>query len=173
MLWFIILSSVFSFLVRVLPHLPNVAPIAALALFAGTYLPKRWGWAVPLLVMFTSDLFVGFYDVRLMAVVYASFLIPFFIGWLLRKDKNSLSIFAGSLSGSVIFFLTTNFAVWALSNWYPHTLSGLLWSYTAGLPFFRNSLVGDLLYTGLFFGAYAVLPYLKKWFAFSYKVSAS
>ena len=75
-------------------------------------------------------------------------------------NKNVLSIALGTLGGSIIFFLTTNFAVWLFSDWYAENLSGLIMSYTLALPFFRNSLMGDIFYTAVFFGLYELAPIL-------------
>lgn len=152
---------VFSMVMRLVPHLPNMAPIGALALFSGVYLKRRYSFLVPIVALLVSDLFIGFYDWRLMAVVYGSFAISVVIGWLTRKDKNTFSIALGTLGGSIIFFLATNFAVWLFSDWYTQSLSGLLMSYTLALPFFRNSLIGDVFYTFMFFGVYELVPILS------------
>lgn len=144
---------------RFLPHLPNFTPIGALALFVGVYLAGKSKWALmlPLGVMFLSDLFIGFYDFKLMAVVYGSFLFYVFSGFLVRNTKNVGIIALATLAGSFLFYLTTNFAVWAFSSWYPHTISGLFFSYTLALPFFKYTLLGDLFFTGIFFGAYELV----------------
>ena len=139
---------------RLLYHAPNFVPIGALALWAGVYLPKRYSIFLPLAAMLISDYFVGFYDWRLMAVVYASFVLITLIGWAIRKHKSASNILLASLTGSVIFFITTNFAVWYFSEWYPHTPQGLMLSYTMAIPFFRNSLLADLFYNASFFGVY-------------------
>ena len=151
-----------SVIVRLAPHAPNFAPVGALAFFAGVHVSKRWGWTLPILTMLISDYVIGFYNPVLMASVYGSFLVTVFIGSQTRKKRGAGMIVLGSLAGSVTFFLITNFAVWALSDWYPNTIHGLMMSYTAGLPFFRNTLLGDLLYTGIFFGSYALIMQLKK-----------
>ncbi|OHA72448.1 MAG: hypothetical protein A3A27_01900, partial [Candidatus Wildermuthbacteria bacterium RIFCSPLOWO2_01_FULL_47_18] len=147
--------AVLSFGARLLPHLPNFTPIGALALFAGAYLARKhwWGLLLPLFIMFVSDLFIGFYDVKLMAVVYGSFLLYAFIGRVLPK-QNSLLVFGGALGGAVFFYLATNFAVWMFSPWYVKSVEGLMLSYTLALPFFRATLFGDLFFTGVFFGAF-------------------
>lgn len=153
----IVFTAIFSLvaiIVRIIPHMPNAAPIAALALWSGAYLPKRWGWIVPVVAMIVSDSIVGSYDTRLMAVVYASFVMSVIIGWFVRGQFQPTRVLVATLASSVFFFLTTNFAVWAFSHWYAHTASGLMLAYTYGLPFFRNTLLGDLLYTGVFFGVY-------------------
>lgn len=155
----IVFSFIFflvSIVVRSIPHIPNVAPIGALALFSGTYLPKRWGWAVPITAMLVSDRIVGLYDWRLMLVVYGCFAMTALLGSVVRRNGSSWAVLAGSLAGSIVFYLATNFAVWALSEWYPHTLQGLAYAYTLGLPFFRNTLLGDIAYTTVFFGAYQI-----------------
>jgi len=141
---------------RFLPHAPNFVPIAALALWSGFYLPKRIGFALPVAAMFISDAVIGFYDPRLMAVVYGSFVLTVAIGWFVRRERSVTAVALGSVAGSVLFFLATNFAVWALSNWYPHTANGLLGVYLAGIPFFRSTLFSDLAFNALFFGAYAL-----------------
>ncbi len=157
-----LILAVFSIASRLVPHMPNFAPIAAFAIFTGAYMSKKTGLLFLLLVMLISDFFIGFYDFRLMAVVYASFFAVAAIGWIIKKDKNISSIALGSLSGSLLFYLTTNYAVWAFSSWYSHNLNGLISSYAMGLPFLKNSLLGDLFYTGVFFASYEVFARLEK-----------
>ncbi|PIR93564.1 hypothetical protein COT99_00135 [Candidatus Falkowbacteria bacterium CG10_big_fil_rev_8_21_14_0_10_43_10] len=139
---------------RLVDHPYNFTPIAAMALFAGCYLRTKWGILLPLAAMLASDYFIGFYDWQVMAAVYASFALVFTLGWLLRKYKNWHNIILASLVSSVMFFVVTNLAVWAFFNWYAHTREGLIYCFTLALPFFRNTLAGDLSYTVLFFGAY-------------------
>lgn len=138
---------------RMIPHLPNFAPIAAMALFGGVYLNKKYALLIPLLALFLSDLLIGFYSPWIMLSVYGSFALIGGIGFYLKKHKNARNIVGASLLGSIIFFLITNFAVWAAPySFYPHTFQGLMQSYLMGLPFFRNTLMGDLFYTGAMFG---------------------
>ncbi len=151
---FTVIFTVIAIGTRIIPHAPNAAPIAALALWSGAYLPKRWGWIVPVVTMIVSDSIVGSYDTRLMVVVYASFVLSVIIGWFVRGRFQPTRVLVATLASSVLFFITTNGAVWALSHWYAHTPSGLMLAYTYGLPFFRNTLLGDLLYAGVFFGVY-------------------
>ena len=148
---------------RVLPHWWNFTPIAAIALFAGFYLGKRYAIILPILTMMISDLFVGFYQWQLMAVVYLSFCLIGLIANFARKHKNFEVVVASSIVGSFIFFLLTNFAVWQFSPWYAKSLTGLIQAYTLALPFFRATLVGDLFYTFILFGSYeAVVLLLTK-----------
>ena len=139
---------------RFLPHPANFAPIGAIAIFSGIYLPKRWALILPLAAMFFSDLFIGFYSLPIMLSVYVSFATMGLIGLAVRKHKKLSTILGGTILGSVIFYLITNGAVWAFGGLYPQTTAGLLQSYYMAIPFFRNSLFGDLFYTGVLAGAY-------------------
>lgn len=142
---------------RLLPHPANVAPITALALFGGSYLPKRLALVVPLAALIVGDAFIGFYGWTMLAV-YGSFLLVGLIGLWLRTHRTVSTIIGASLVSSLLFFLITNAAVWLdpIAG-YPPGLPGLLASYTAGLPFFRPTLLGDLLYTSAFFGSYELV----------------
>ncbi|MEK7496884.1 MAG: DUF6580 family putative transport protein [Patescibacteria group bacterium] len=152
---------------RLIPHVWNVTPIIAVALLAGAVLPRRWAFVVPLLAMFLSDAIIGFYKLPVMLTVYGSFAASAIIGFWLRPEVgvnhtsratrfNSFKIIGASITSSTIFFLTTNFAVWATADWYSKTMDGLLLSYTLGLPFFRNMLLGDIIFSGVLFGVWAL-----------------
>jgi len=143
--------------IRLLPHPANVAPIGALALFGGVYLNKKYALVVPLIAMVISDYFLGF-DTT-MPFVYGSFFLIGLLGLWLRDHKSPQHVVAGSLLGSVLFFLITNFGVWLVSGMYAKTFSGLLACYVAGLPFFRNTIIGDLFYTGVFFGGFELVEH--------------
>lgn len=138
---------------RFLPHPANFAPIGAIAIFSGMYLPKKWAIVLPLAAMFFSDLFIGFYAWPIMLSVYGSLIIMALIGLAVRKNKKLSTVLGGTISGSIIFYLATNAAVWAFGSLYAHNLGGLLQSYIMAIPFFRNSLLGDLFYTGALVGA--------------------
>lgn len=154
---------------RLLPHPANIAPIAALALFAGaigSQLPTKQRWlaaSLPFVALLASDLLIGVYTWQVMASVYVGFAITLGLGYLVKHSYHWSTIVGASLTGSVIFFLLTNAAVWAFTPMYAKDLSGLLESYAMALPFFRNSLIGDLLYTGVLFGTYelAIRHYAK------------
>ena len=113
-------------LARFLPHPANVTPIAALALVGGTYLDRRYGFALPLVALFVSDLFLGFHD--LMIYVYGSFLVVGLLGVWVGRRKTVLRMTAATLTGSIIFFVVTNFGVWlsGMGAFYPMTPGGLL-----------------------------------------------
>ncbi len=133
---------------RFLPHPANFTAVGAIALFSGIYLPKRWALIAPLTAMFVSDIFIGFYSAPIMLSVYIGFIIMGAIGLLIRNHKKISTVLGGTILGSILFYLITNWAVWAFGTMYPHTVSGLFTSYYTALPFFRNSLTGDLFFTG-------------------------
>lgn len=139
---------------RLIPHLPNFTPLAAMALFAGTYLKrKELAFAVPVAAMLISDVFLGFHQT--MIAVYASFAIIVVVGFYLRHRVKAHNVIFASLASSVIFFAITNFAVWASGSvGYPMSLAGLTQCYVAAIPFFRNALLGDLFYNTVFFGSF-------------------
>lgn len=157
--WFLILIGA---VLRILPHPWNFTPIAAIALFGGTYLQKKYALIIPLVAMLLGDLYRGFYQWPIMLSVYGSFVLIGLIGLVLRRRKNLTTVIGASLSASLSFFLITNFAVWAFSSLYPRTLVGLIESYTMAIPFFRGTLLGDLFYAGLFFGSYELISYWAK-----------
>ena len=145
---------------RLVPHPANFAPIAALALFGGANLRRRDAIIVPLVSLLISDFFIsGFYGPT-MFYVYGSFILIGLIGLWLRTHKNLGAIISSSLISSLLFFLITNFGVWT-GGWYPHTLAGLTETYTAAIPFFRNTILGDIFYTTLFFGGFELAKILN------------
>ena len=144
-------------LIRLLPHLPNFTPIAAMALFGGAYLNKKYAFIIPLAAMFISDIFLGFHST--MPYVYGGFILTGIIGLWLKEHKSAKNVICSSLISSILFFLITNFGVW-VGGWYPKTLSGLMQSYVMGIPFFKNTVLGDLIYTGMFFSCYELAQLL-------------
>ncbi len=157
MVWFFIIAGI---LLRLVPHPPNFAPIAALALFGGCYLNKKYALVVPLAAMLFSDIFLGFAEFWVMFSVYLSFVLIGFLGLWLKKHKNPTNTVGVTLSGSLLFFILTNFAVWAATGWYSKTFHGLIQSYWMAIPFFKNTILGDLFYVGVMFGLYELINYL-------------
>jgi len=142
---------------RLVPHPPNFTPIGAMALFSGAYLGRRWlALAAPLGAMLLSDLALGFYQG--MWIQYLAVALVAALGWtVLSKRKGAVRIGLSALAGSVIFFLLSNFGVWAVSGMYSHDAAGLAACFTAAIPFFQNTVAGDLFYAALLFGGFALL----------------
>jgi hypothetical protein len=140
---------------RLLPHAPSFTPVAASAVFAGMMFRTRsLALAVPLAAMLISDLVLGAYDWRVMSVVYASLALPAVLAMWGRKFRLPFVLAPIVLSSSLVFFVTTNFAVWAFSGMYPSDLGGLIHCYVAGLPFLQNTVAGDVFWSAALFGAW-------------------
>ena len=137
---------------RLTPHPPNFAPIAGLSLFSGANLSKKQAFLIPLLSMFISDLILGLHSTML--YVYLSFVFIVFIGFSIKKRQNFYSLIISSFFYSFLFYLITNFGVWVSTEIYPKSINGLIQSYVLAIPFFRNTVLSDFLYTILFFYGY-------------------
>jgi hypothetical protein len=144
---------------RLLPHPMNFAPIAAMALAGGVYLDKRYSLIVPIAALLVSDIFIGFHNT--MIFVYGSFILIGFLGLWLKSHKKVGPILGITLLSSFLFFVITNFGVWLTGGgwFYPKTWQGLIECYTLAVPFFRNTVAGDLVYTGVLFGAFEFSSY--------------
>jgi hypothetical protein len=147
---------------RLSPHPANFAPVAAVALFAGVYLRGRWALVVPLAGLIISDIIIGGYSPGGMAVVYGAFGLIGLLGWRIGRRKTPWKIFSGTLLGSLLFFLITNNVFLYAPTLYPHDFGGMIQSYAMGLPFFKWTLLGDLFYSGVLFGGYALAAHLAK-----------
>lgn len=149
-------------MMRLVPHPPNFTPIAAMALFGGAhFMSRRAAFAVPLTAMLLSDLALGLaiygsFAFVSIPFVYGSFALIVGLGLLIRRRRSPLVVGGAVLTGSVLFFLVTNLGTWLTSGMYPKTLDGLIACYTAAIPFFRNALAGDLLYSAVLFGGFAL-----------------
>ncbi len=144
----LILLIVFS---RLIPHPPNFTPVLAAALFCGTlYMRPSHALVVPLLGMAAGDLVLGFHD-QVWAVYLAVALCVGLGRWMLNPPGVLTTLGAG-VSGSALFFLLTNFAVWLQGDFYPMTTAGLLACYVAAIPFFHHTLIATLLFGLALFG---------------------
>lgn len=164
----ITLLVVLAALSRLLPHPPNVAPIAGMALFGAAYYSKKyWAYLIPIASMWVSDLilnnvvyaqyfdsFVWFYSGSLFT--YGAFALIVLMGSITLNKKNVGSVVFSSLGASMIFFIVSNFGVWLTSPMYIKTWEGLTACYVAAIPFLQNTLVGDLCYTAVLFGLFEI-----------------
>lgn len=157
-LWFVLGAVAMRFL----PHAWNFTPVIAMLLLAGCFMKAKQLW-IPVVALVASDfaLNVWVYHVSGGADQYftwAAYLVVLALTLVALKGRVKLLALIGTaLASSTLFFLISNFGVWVAGAMYPHTLSGLVTCYLMGVPFFRNAAVGDLLYTGVFFGLYAVI----------------
>lgn len=151
---------------RLLPHPPNFSPVGAIALFGGTYFSRRWtAFVIPALSLWLSDLILNNVVYReyypeftlnpgTLLTTYLPFALIVGLGFLLLKRVTFTNALAASLSASVLFFLVSNFFVWYGSVRFPHNALGLFLCYEFALPFFWNTLLGDLFFVGVLFGAF-------------------
>lgn len=143
----------------------NFNPIGAISLFGAAYFSKKiWAFVVPLLSLWISSLildnvvYAQYYDGFQWfsnPFVYLGFALTVIVGFLALKKINLSRIFGAALSGTVVFFIVSNFGSWLeMPILYTRDLNGLTAAYAAGLPFLQNSLIGNLLYCGLLFGSF-------------------
>ena len=140
---YIFLISVITFAVlsRFLPHPPNFTPVAAIALLSCKGFNNRWiAIIIPMIIMFISDLVLGLHGS--IPFVYGAFILISLFGSFVEKINIGVV-----LSSSVIFFLVSNFGVWFL--YYPSTFTDLVTCYTLAIPFFLNTILGDLFFSAL------------------------
>lgn len=150
----IILISLIALLSRFIPHAPNFSPLASIMLFAAVYSKNRKYILLPLVALFISDIFIGFYKWQIMLSVYSSLTITALLGYYLKRNLNILNIISASMASALIFFLLSNFAVWHFGTWYNHDLNGLMLNYTLAIPFFKSSLLSNIFYSGFMFASY-------------------
>ena len=146
----IIILAVLS---RIVPHPPNFVPITGVALFSSKKINnKLFGIFLPIIPLFISDLFIGIGFINIF--VYLSFTIIYFIGTTLKKiDVKTVFL------SSVIFFILTNLGVWYLG--YPKNIEGLITCFTLAVPFFVNTILGDLFYSFILFRSYKFAEKIK------------
>lgn len=163
----IIFAAAFS---RIVPHMPNFAPMDAITLFAAAHFARQWqAFVIPFAAMWLSSLFID-------NVIYASYQKSFvwvypgfhwqYLGYgliallglaVFRKGISVLRVAGSGLAAGGIFFLVSNFGVWMQDALYPRTWEGLLQCYTAAIPFYRGTLYGDVFYMTVLFAGYALL----------------
>ncbi len=162
----IILIVAFS---RIIPHMPNFSPLAAIGLFGAAHFDKKWkAFLIPIAATWVSDLFInnviyaqyypkftwfyeGFYW------QYASYLLITISGLAIFNKINTFKVLKGAVASTLIFFLVSNFGCWIGSTLYPQNLGGLMSCYAAGIPFLKGTILGDLFYSGVLFGGYYFL----------------
>jgi len=158
---------------RLIPHPLNFTPIGGMALFGAAYFTKKyWAFIIPLAAMFASDLIINnmvypvlypeyYQGFTLMTQgwywTYGSFALIALLGMKVLKKIKVPTLIASSLGASLIFFIVTNFGSWTTGLLYPLNATGLMASYAAGLPFFLNTIAGDLFYVGVLFGSFELV----------------
>lgn len=145
---------------RLMPHPANFTSVAAVALLGGSLLPRKWALSLPLIIMIASDLIIGLHP--LVAFTWGSFALIAFLGHRYLRNVNAGSVVVASLGSSILFYIISNFGVWLQGQMYTMNWSGLVACYYNAIPFFRNTMAGDLVYSAVLFGAYALAINLAK-----------
>ena len=144
------------------PYLWGFSPLAASLLFFGSQGRRRQMW-IPLVILSTTDVvltkWIYHYAVTpehvFSWVWYAAIL---WLGTRLGKNPRPLPVIGAALASSVSWFLFSNFGSWiSWTDMYPRTFQGLMLCYDAGLPFFRRSIQGDLLFSVAMFATPVLL----------------
>lgn len=142
-----------AILFRVFPHAPNLVPVGAIALFAGYAIKSKWGVIIPVLIMIISDFFIGFHNT--MWFVYGSYVAITIMGRVVAPQLSLPRVMCVSIAGSVLFYVVTNFGVWLMGTMYTKDISGLLQSYVYAIPFFRATLIGDLIFNTVIYSLFS------------------
>ena len=163
----IILLAAFT---RIMPHPPNFSPIAAIGLFGAAHFAKKWqAFFIPLIGIWVSDLVINnyVYSSSSSNIVwfysgfywqYISYILIIFAGlFIFNRGISITKTVGGMISSSGIFFLVSNFGVWAGGTMYPKNFGGLITCYAAGIPFIHNTIISDVLFTTVLFGTYYLL----------------
>lgn len=138
-----------------LPDMWNFSAVGALAIFAGAQFEnKRFAFMMPIAAMAISDLFIGN---GFSILVYSAFAVMVACGFLIRNKISSINVVLASFVSAGLFFLITNFAFFYPSSLYPRNIAGIMSSYTAGLPFFRNMLFSNVVFSIVLFGGFYLL----------------
>jgi len=139
--------SVILALGRIIPHPPNFTPILATAIYTPYMVNDKWiAVLIPLSAMFIADIIIGFHPYMLW--VYGAIGLSTLISsWSMRFNKKYIQLGVMAILSSILFFIITNFAVWAIWDYYPKTIDGLIICYIKAIPFFQNTLLGTIIYT--------------------------
>ncbi len=139
-----------------IPHIWNFTAVYALAIFAGSQFgDKRLAIVMPLAAMGLSDIFIPGNGFNL--TVYAGFIAIVMCGMAIKNHITVTNVALASVAGAILFYLITNFALFYPVTQYPHNIQGIITSYIMGLPFLRNALIADMIYTPILFGAFFYL----------------
>jgi len=134
-------------------RIPNLEIITSFSLIAGTMLGGFYAFLIPLAIMAVSDVYFG--NSSILSFTWPAFMIIGGLGWILREGRSFKPRFVAKMTAmgigaTLFFYLYTNFGWWLMTNMYPPTLEGLIRCYVAGLPFFKNQLLGNLSLVPLF-----------------------
>ena len=146
----ILVIIILGVLTRLIPHPPNFTPILSFALLSSVYSKNNLGILIPISIMVISDFYLGTHGA--MVWVYSALFIIYLIGYFFIKDVSFKNILVGSVVGSLMFFIVTNFGVWLIG--YPKSLAGFVQCYVAAIPFYKNTLISSIFYSAIIHACY-------------------
>lgn len=139
-------------LTRLVPHPANFTPVTAIALASGAYFGRKsWGLFISVASLFISDLIIGVYPG--MFLNYLTMILIAYVGSEYCRSLKIKEVIGSTVLGSILFFVISNFGVWFFSPLYDRTFSGFVTCYVNAIPFFGNTLAGDLTYSAVIFSA--------------------
>jgi hypothetical protein len=160
----ILLAAVSRFLPIAFPAMANFSPVGTMALFGGAYFTKKhWAFIVPMVSLWLSNLVLNnvFYtkwyptfSFGFETAVFISFALVVGIGMIFLKKVNIVNLLTANLLGTLGFFFVSNFFVWMGGKMYTQDFSGLMTCFTMGLPFLKNTLLSNLVFSAIMFGAF-------------------
>ena len=159
-LMFVLAIAVIALVVRLMPHPANFVPIGAVAILGGMLLPRRYSAWIVVVTMMLSDFIIGLHPMIIWT--WGSFaLVALLSGKLLNgRRPNSARLVMSAMAGGTLFFVITNLGVWLQGGLYEKSLQGLVQCYVNALPFYRNTILGDVFFTGVFYAVFLILPKL-------------
>ena len=144
--------------------LSNFAPLTAIALCGAVYFPPKYKFTVPLTALFISDIVLNIHynaplHVPLMICRYFALALVGWLGLIIANQGSLKTLLPAALAGSTLFYIITNVFSWLSDPGYAKNFAGFVQALSVGLPqysatptwmFFRNSVVSDLIFAGLF-----------------------
>ena len=154
--WLIAIVLVLAFS-RLIPHPPNFTPLGAIALLASASIKDiRFALLIPFIAMLLSDAILGFHSSMIFVYGAVGLIVIGSHYWLKHLSVTSMSL--AIVISAITFFIITNFGAWLSHDMYPHTAIGLVEAYIAGIPFFKNTLISNILFTSVGFYALTQQP---------------
>jgi hypothetical protein len=144
-------------ILHLVPHPFGISTIGALAIYGGAKTSWKIAWLVPLVPVLIGNLLFGFYDLTVLAFVYAGFALSALTArFILHNGQSGPRYGLAIATGAFLFFLISNYAVW-LVGMYPPTIAGLVTCYINGLPYLGIAMLADGLYSLLLLGFHGLL----------------
>ena len=127
---------------RLIPHPPNFTNLIALSFYVPSLIGRKYIISI-LVCFFITDLFIGFHSTTFFT--WGSIII---IGLSSQFFKNNFfTRILGSISGTMIFFIVSNFGVWIVSHIHSLNKLSLIETYYIAIPFYANTLISTIFFS--------------------------